>query len=154
MEDKADITKRSISMDESNLVIIRLQGMFYNAYEDSARVLSLVTGYKIKQVSKTSKLKCGFPSNALEKNTGLLIENCINFRITDKDEVVSEGYFENNQFNNCLHDFDDGKVVRAWETETEKSRNYTRIDSVKKKTECENNRKESIFERLKNLIKK
>ena len=140
-------------MDESNLVIIRLQGMFYNAYEDSARVLSLVTGYKIKQVSKTSKLKCGFPSNALEKNTDLLIENCINFRITDKDEVVSEGYFENNQFNNCLHDFDDGKVVRVWETETEKSKNYIRIDSVKKKKEDENNRKESFFERLKKLIK-
>lgn len=154
MEDKADITKRSISMDESNLVIIRLQGMFYNAYEDSAKVLSLITGYKIKQVSKTSKLKCGFPSNALEKNTGLLIDNCINFRITDKDEVVSEGYFENNQFSKCLHDFDDGKIVRTWETETEKLKNYACIDSVKQKTEGKNNRKESIFERLKKLIKK
>lgn len=61
-------------------VILQLRGMFYNAFGDSAVVLSSVTGYKAKKL-KSGRFECGFPASALEKNIEILKSEDIGFRI-------------------------------------------------------------------------
>lgn len=69
-----------LSEQSPGSIILQLRGMFYNAFEESAVVLSEVTGYKLKPM-QSGTLKCGFPANALEKNIELFKKKNISFKV-------------------------------------------------------------------------
>lgn len=103
-------------------VVIRLRGMFYNAADKSAIVLSSVTSYQLKQTSPKSKLKCGFPSNALEKVTDLLRKEQIDFAIFEGNDLIDkESFGTKNTYVSWLaiHDFE---KESAKELETQEER--------------------------------
>lgn len=99
--------------ESEETVLIKLQGMFYNAYDDSAKVLHMVTGYKVKRGSDTSRLKCGFPTNALSKVVSQLTESSVSYRVTNKMEVVSENKATGNRFSELIKSFSDDEIVLA-----------------------------------------
>ena len=155
MEDRSCQKDSSSLPVNGDVLLIRLQGMFYNSYEDSAKVLSVLTGYKIKQVSAKSKLKCGFPSNALDKNIALFNASHISFCIMNKDKVVAEHYTLFNMYKDYLHAFDDKKVIRNWEDEPSRPGKVSLDSNLdKKKTSSEKDVRESFFRRLKNKVGK
>ena len=69
-------------------MVLQLTGKFYNAFDDSAKALSAVTGYKINETSK-GRAKCGFPSEALDKVTGLLKKSEISYTILENGIPVT-----------------------------------------------------------------
>jgi len=155
MEDKErqKVAVKTAVNDE--ILIIRLQGMFYNSYEDSAKVLSVLTGYKVKQVSATSKLKCGFPSNALDKNVALFNDSHISFCIMNKDEVVAERYTLLNMYKDYLNSFDDNSVIKKWEADgTEDKTLLPKAFDGKEVIYTKGKKKESLLNRLKNKVGK
>ena len=72
MRTSESLAYEKIAAIYQEIVIIRLRGMFYNAFEESAFALSVLTGYKVKRNSQTSMCKCGYPSTAFEKVLELL----------------------------------------------------------------------------------
>ena len=90
-----------LSRQYPNTVILQLRGGFYNAYDDSALVLSEVMDYKLTQ-SSSGKYKSGFPINALDK----VIRQFKNFHIDtivfDNDKIVDNIIFDDNEFLNYL----------------------------------------------------
>lgn len=91
-------------------IIIRLRGMFYNAFEESAFVLSVITGYKVKRTSSTAMSKCGYPSTAFEKVLALLKKEHINYVIYEGKAIVEKECFKDNRFLSVLHEFDDSTI--------------------------------------------
>lgn len=91
-------------------VVIRLRGMFYNAFEESAFVLSVITGYKIKKTSLTAMCKCGYPSTAFGKVLGLLKDGHINFVIYEGTKIIEKESFEDNRYLKVLQEFDDSTI--------------------------------------------
>lgn len=69
------------------MLVLQLRGKFYNAFDDSAWALGLITGYKVKETS-TGRAKCGFPSNALERVTGKLKDSGISYVILENGVPV------------------------------------------------------------------
>lgn len=63
-------------------LILQLRGKFYNAFDDSAKVLASIMGYKVKE-STTGRAKCGFPSDALNKVMGCLKTSRISYVILE-----------------------------------------------------------------------
>lgn len=63
-------------------LILQLRGKFYNAFDDSAKVLASIMGYKVKE-STTGRSKCGFPSDALNKVMGCLKTSRISYVILE-----------------------------------------------------------------------
>lgn len=59
----------NLKRDYPKAVVLNRSGLFYNAYGEDAKVLSVSCDYKI------INNKCGFPSNSLEKVTTLLSRN-------------------------------------------------------------------------------
>ena len=155
MEDKErhKVTTKTGVNDE--ILIIRLQGMFYNAYDDSAKVLSVLTGYKVKQVSATSKLKCGFPSSALDKNVAMFNNSHISFCIMNKEKVVAERYTLLNMYKDYLYSFDDNRVIKKWETDGTEDKTH-RLKALDRKEDIytKDKKKESFLIRLKNKVGK
>lgn len=93
-------------------VIIRLAGGFYNAYDDSARVLSIVTGYKIKKATMKAMPKCGFPADdTLMKVTRLMDAERVNYVVFDKREKVMGNIFPDNYYKKLLGTFDERQIV-------------------------------------------
>lgn len=60
---------------KNTLIIYKNGGKFYYALDTDAYILSLIFGYKV------INNKCGFPDNAIEKNTQKLNEVQINYQI-------------------------------------------------------------------------
>lgn len=87
-------------------VIVRLRGMFYNAFEESAFVLSVLTGYKTKKSSLNAMCKCGYPETAFDKVLELFKRNHVNYVIYKGSEIIEEEVFEDNQYNIILKGFD------------------------------------------------
>lgn len=85
-----------------NTIIVRLRGMFYDAYGDSAIVLGKVTGYKVKKTSENASLKTGFPVNALKKVKTILIDQEISFIVFEKNEVIYEKSYINTNYEEVL----------------------------------------------------
>lgn len=82
-------------------VILNRSGLFYNAYGDDAKVLSVSCDYKI------INNKCGFPSNSLEKVTTLLSRNHVSlfvdnmyFDFGDNYDIYLNLYNEKVRVNN------------------------------------------------------
>lgn len=67
----------NLKKDYPNAVVLNRNGLFYNAYGDDAKVLSVSCDYKIVNN------KCGFPSISLEKVTTLLSRNHISLYVDD-----------------------------------------------------------------------
>lgn len=110
-------------------IIIRLRGMFYNAFEESAYVLSVITGYKVKRTSLKAKSKCGYPSTAFGKVLEILKKEHINYVIYEGKEIVEKECFEDNQFLNVLQEFDDSTIELAGESEKRFDQNSAKIVS-------------------------
>lgn len=68
-------------------LILQLRGKFYNAFDDSAKVLASIMGYKAKE-STTGRAKCGFPSDALNKVMGCLKTSRISYVILENGVPV------------------------------------------------------------------
>ncbi|MDD3417481.1 MAG: hypothetical protein PHY47_26400 [Lachnospiraceae bacterium] len=87
-------------------VIVRLRGMFYNTFEESAFVLSLLTGYKVKKTSQNAMCKCGYPETAFDKVLDLLKKNHVNYVIYNGAEIIEKEIFEDNHYGSFLKEFD------------------------------------------------
>ena len=136
--------------ESKSFVLIKLRGMFYNAFSDSARVLSYVTGFKVKQTSETAQPKCGFPSGSLDKVAAILKDNDISFEIYNKDERVAfNDAGENNRYDEILFLFDENNIIKAWENGAGKPDVAEKIseDNSKEKTVLPA-KKESVLKRL------
>lgn len=99
---------------EDNILIIKLQGMFFNAYGDNAKVLGEITGYKVKQASETSQYKCGFPYNALDKVVELLNGAYVNYKIFNKRKVIEKRIENTNMYLDYLHVFSEERIEKPW----------------------------------------
>lgn len=99
---------------EDNILIIKLQGMFFNAYGDNAKVLGEITGYKVKQVSETSQYKCGFSYNALDKVVELLDGAYVNYKIFNKDKIIKKRIENTNMYLDYLHVFSEERIEKPW----------------------------------------
>lgn len=117
MEDNCAVYSASVA-EREGVVAVRLQGMFYNAYSDSAKVLSVVTGYKIKQNTATSQLKCGFPSNALEKVKELFQRENVSFMAFDKDHLVCFFSSGRDGYDRAMKQFSDASIIRPYLSES------------------------------------
>lgn len=80
--------------------IVQLRGNFYNAFNDSAVVLSALREYKLKPA--TSGYKCGFPETVLSSVMEDFEKNHINFMAFNNGDVVIEKSFEDNRFKEYL----------------------------------------------------
>lgn len=107
-------------------VILQLRGMFYNAFENSAIVLSAITGYKLKRM-QSGTLKCGFPANALEKNIELLKRKNISFKVyqNEKEEFSYTG--NTDKFNELISKHSDKKEEYHMNIEKEK---HSRLQTI------------------------
>ncbi len=101
---------------EDNILIVKLQGKFFNAYGENAIVLGSITGYKVKQNSPTSQFKCGFPSEALNKVAELLDGSDVNYKIYNKDKIVKIRIDDTNRYLDYLHMFSEQRIERPWLT--------------------------------------
>ena len=80
-------------------VNLRIIGKFYQAYEDDAYVIHALMDYKV------SNGKVGFPISSIGKVQNKLDECKINYKIIDKDSIVSENDFRNfNKYDKYLKD--------------------------------------------------
>lgn len=96
----------------SDTLILRLQGLFYIAYDESAYVLSVVSGYQVRREFEKSKCKCGFPKGSLDKVTKLLDKNHVNYIALKGSEVAAAGDFNSdNRFNDCVSSFNKNNIV-------------------------------------------
>ena len=121
-------------------VIVKQQGLFFNAYSDSARILAYVTEYKIKQVSQNSQPKCGFPVDALDKVVRILESENVCFKIMKREETVAAFFPEKSNNSEILKRFDENKIVKASRTSADIK--YDR--SSEHKTGKKNNNKDLL----------
>ncbi len=80
--------------------IMQLRGNFYNAFNDSAVVLSALREYKLK--TAPSGFKCGFPETVLTSVKEEFDKNHINYKVFNNGAVVIENSFEDNRFDEYL----------------------------------------------------
>lgn len=90
-----------LSEHNPSTLVLQLQGGFYHAYDDSAKVLAAISGYKLRE--KTSgKLECGFPINALEKNISLLDQKGIRYIAFNGETVIKENSCDGKRYEEVL----------------------------------------------------
>ena len=78
-------------------VLLSLQGAFYHASDDGACVLGFLMEYKVKRL-KNGHLTCGFNVGCLERVESALISAEIDYCIRNKDVIVREEHYSNNNF--------------------------------------------------------
>jgi hypothetical protein len=123
-------------------VVIRLRGSFYNAFDESAFILSFLMGYKVKKISETAKCKCGFPSNALEKVISVFNTEMVDYVILDASKIVAQKeFFSDNKYDDILNSFDINTVEVG-----------TKISSTNKKRQITFNCPDKIAEELEQFI--
>lgn len=82
-------------------LVLQLQGKFYHAYENPAKVLAVLTGYKLREKTN-GRLECGFPVNALEKNMSLLRREEIRYIVFNGEDVISENPCSSKRYEEVL----------------------------------------------------
>ena len=92
-----------------NTVSLFHEGCFYEAYDDDARVLSHIMGYRIKE-RRNHSLRCGFPENSLEKICGILEESGVSLVVIEREGIGYERKFDVSEYNNALRCFDETRV--------------------------------------------
>lgn len=93
-------------------VVIRLQGSFYNAYDDCAFVVGALMGYKVKKKSANSKFRCGFSSKALDKVKSVFEAERVNYIVFENKAMVAcRDYGDDNKFEFYLKTFDKNSIL-------------------------------------------
>ena len=75
-----------------NIVKFRKSGLFYDAFDDDAKIMHYLFGYRIIDG------RASFPSNALNKVLNTLIDNCISYEIFLDNELVKEDFKDKNNY--------------------------------------------------------
>lgn len=136
-------------------LILRLRGNFYQSFDDSAFVLSAITGYKLRRRSKNSLYTCGFPCNALDKVMDLMQKAKINHIVFDAQEIVAQEIYDDNSFASIVPAFDSFKDSGI-ETEPTCSEEKDIVSLVKKQYvkfyECSGTDQTSAYIDLQNKI--
>lgn len=134
-------------------LILRLRGNFYHSFEDSAFVLSALTGYKLRRRSKKSLYTCGFPYNALDKVIDILQQSRVNYIIFSAQEIVAHEIYNDNSFASTALAFDSFKDSSV---ETEKACVEENVSQIKKQYvkfyECSGTDQTSAYIDLQNKI--
>lgn len=98
-----------------NTVVLKEGGMFFNAYDEAAFVLSQLTNYKVVMVSEKAKPKCGFPTSKIDTVIEILDAAHVTYLVKRKDsELSTANSFDNNQYQNALNRFDKSKIIKKW----------------------------------------
>lgn len=90
-----------LSEHNPSTLVLQLQGGFYHAYDDSAKVLASISGYKLRQKS-SGRLECGFPLNALEKNISLLDQKGIRYIVFNGEAVIKKNPCDGKRYEEVL----------------------------------------------------
>ena len=91
-------TKKQMLMKQyPEHVIIMIEGMFYVARGTSARILSTLTGYKLKNIGN-GKVCCGFPPQSMSRVKKMFARAHINYVIYSGDLMEAHGEFPDNAF--------------------------------------------------------
>lgn len=72
-----------------NTIVLQVRGKFYNAFSDSAKILSEVFGYNLAETEKGT-LTTGFPIEGSENKFEYLKGQKISFVAVNKEEVVEQ----------------------------------------------------------------
>ncbi len=71
-----------LKKEENSYIYLFKSGIFYIALQEDAKVLSQKFGLKLTNLNDTI-IKCGFPSNCIDKYISLFTNNNIKFKIID-----------------------------------------------------------------------
>ena len=96
-KDKMETKKQMLMKQYPEHVIIMIEGMFYVARGTSARILSTLTGYKLKNIGN-GKVRCGFPPQSMSRVKKLFERAHINYVIYSGDFLEAHGEFPDNAF--------------------------------------------------------
>lgn len=72
-----------------NTIVLQVRGKFYNAFSDSAKILSEVFGYNLAETEKGT-LTTGFPIEGSENKFEYLKGQKISFVAVNKEEIVEQ----------------------------------------------------------------
>lgn len=72
-----------------NTIVLQVRGKFYNAFSDSAKMLSEVFGYNLAETEKGT-LTTGFPIEGSENKFEYLKGQKISFVAVNKEEIVEQ----------------------------------------------------------------
>lgn len=86
-----------LAEQHKDVLILQSEGLFYVAYEESACVLSDITGYKLVEM-ESGLLRCSGPANKLETMIEMLEKHEVSHIAIKKDSIVFSKEFEKNQF--------------------------------------------------------
>ena len=86
-----------LAEQHKDVLILQSEGLFYVAYDESACVLSDVTGYKLVEM-ETGLLRCSGPASKLESMIGRLEQQEISYIAIKKDSILFSHEFEKNKF--------------------------------------------------------
>lgn len=85
----------NLKKQNSNIIYLFKNGIFYVAIEDDAKFLANVLNLKLTNLNAES-VKCGFPCSSFDKYYFKLNSLNIQFKIIDKDTICdSDIYIEN-----------------------------------------------------------
>lgn len=71
-----------LKKENNNYIYLFKSGIFYIALQEDAKIISQKFGLKLTNLSDTI-IKCGFPSNSIDKYISLFTNNNIKFKIID-----------------------------------------------------------------------
>lgn len=95
-------------------LILRLVGRFFTAYEDSARVLSVLMGYKIRKITVNAMPKTNFPADdTLDKVVRILDAEHVNYVVFEKENVIANADFPDNGYRRVLGTFNENEITLA-----------------------------------------
>lgn len=116
-----------IELQKENTLILRLQGKFYNAYNDSAYLLHRTMGYKVN-TTPSDKRKAGFPIESLDKVLKVLKTARINVCVINGDKMIVDESFCDNQY---LQELSKAKaIIREKQPEKQHNQPETSIQKI------------------------
>lgn len=82
------------------VVKIYKHGKFYNVYGNDAKVVSIITGYRV------INNRLGFPVSMINKVMGLLDRNKIGYIVFDKDNIIEQRKGIKNRYINTFDKYE------------------------------------------------
>lgn len=110
-KDKMETKKQMLMKQYPEHVIIMIEGMFYVARGTSARILSTLTGYKLKNIGN-GKVRCGFPPQSMSRVEKMFARAHINYVIYSGDLMEAHGEFPDNAFRLFTDRVDSGRIKK------------------------------------------
>ena len=89
---------------------VKLRGNFFNAFDDDAKVLGQVMGYKVKEQS-TGRFRAAFPYDSIGKVSDELSACGISFVAYHGDDEIGRYDSENDRYNEYLSYFDNSRII-------------------------------------------